>query len=205
MRRGLPTMHRYTCSRRTFLRGVGASAGLILTRPISGLARSAPTGRVAVGMCREYGPGVAAAMGTMFDQLGGVGKLVRGKTVAIKLNLTGMAWDRMGYRTPGETYWVRPDVVGAAVHLFSQAGAQRVRLLESPMSTAEPLEEFMLRAGWEPRDFERAGTRVEFEIPTPWDRKEVCALHGSWWRVDVQRLRPQSFLPGLTSSCRWQN
>lgn len=102
-------------------------------------------------------------MGTMFDQLGGVGKLVRGKTVAIKLNLTGMAWDRMGYRTPGETYWVHPDVVGAAVHLFSQAGAQRVRLLESPMSTAEPLEEFMLRAGWEPRDFERAGTRVEFE------------------------------------------
>jgi uncharacterized protein (DUF362 family) len=31
------------------------------------------------------------------------------------------------------------------------------------MNSAEPLEEFMLAAGWEPRDFENLGTKVEFE------------------------------------------
>jgi len=30
----------------------------------------------------------------MFDQIGGVGKLVKGKTVAIKFNLTGMPYQR---------------------------------------------------------------------------------------------------------------
>jgi uncharacterized protein (DUF362 family) len=99
----------------------------------------------------------------MFDQLGGLQKLVAGKTVAIKLNLTGMAYERLGYEPAGITHWVHPDVVGAAVHLLGKAGARRVRLLESPMGTAEPLEEFMLQAGWEPRDFTRAAPRVEFE------------------------------------------
>lgn len=42
-------------------------------------------------------------------------------------------------------------------------GAQRIRLLESPWCTAEPLEEFMLQANWEPRDFLSAAAKVEFE------------------------------------------
>ena len=58
---------------------------------------------------------------------------------------------------------MHPDVVGATVRLLAKAGARRVRLLESPMNSAEPLEEFMLAAGWEPRDFQNLGTRVEFE------------------------------------------
>ena len=41
---------------------------------------------------------------------------------------------------------MHPDVVGATVRLMAQAGARRVRLLESPMNTAEPLQEFMLAA-----------------------------------------------------------
>jgi uncharacterized protein (DUF362 family) len=102
-------------------------------------------------------------MATIFDQLGGLERLVRGKTVAIKLNLTGDPFDRLGYLTPGETYWVHPDVIGATVHLLGQAGANRIRLLESAQSTAEPLEEFMLQANWEPRNFQSAASRVEFE------------------------------------------
>jgi len=35
-------------------------------------------------------------MARMFDQLGGVGKLVKGKTVAIKFNLTGSPQTRLG-------------------------------------------------------------------------------------------------------------
>jgi uncharacterized protein (DUF362 family) len=99
----------------------------------------------------------------MFDQLGGLEGLVRGKTVAIKLNLTGLATERLGYMPPEMTHWVHPQVIGATVHLLAKAGAQRIRLLESPWSTAEPLEEFMLQANWEPRDFLLAAPRVEFE------------------------------------------
>jgi uncharacterized protein (DUF362 family) len=99
----------------------------------------------------------------MFDQLGGLEGLVRGKTVAIKLNLTGLATDRSGYTPPGMTHWVHPQVVGATVHLLAKAGAQRIRLLESAWSTTEPLEEFMLQANWEPRDFLSAAPQVEFE------------------------------------------
>jgi uncharacterized protein (DUF362 family) len=152
-----------SCSRRKFLGAMGATAGMLLARPYSILADTAPVGRVAVGMCLEYGPGVTATMNTMFDQLGGFEKLVGGKTVAIKLNLTGMSYDRLRHLPPGATHWVHPDVVGSTVRLLAKAGASRVRLLESPMNTAEPLEEFMLSANWDPRDFENLGTKVEFE------------------------------------------
>jgi uncharacterized protein (DUF362 family) len=99
----------------------------------------------------------------MFDQLGGMERLVKGKTVAIKLNMTGNATTRLGHLAPEVTYWIHPQVIGAMVHLLGKAGAQRIRLLESVMSTAEPLEEFMLQANWEPRDFSSAAPRVEFE------------------------------------------
>ena len=151
------------CSRRKFIGAVGATAGMLLTRPYSALAETAPVSRVAVGVCPQYGRGVTDTMGTMFDQLGGLEKLVGGKTVAVKLNLTGMSYDRLHHLPPGVTHWVHPDVVGATVRLLAKAGASRVRLLESPMNTAEPLEEFMLSANWDPRDYENLGTRVEFE------------------------------------------
>src|SRR5208283_2844651 len=152
-----------SCSRRKFLGAIAATAGVWLGRPTMFLARPAPAGRVAVGMCPEYGPEVLTTMGTMFDQLGGLERLVRGKTVAIKLNLTGDAFTRLGYTPAGMTHWVHPDVVGATVHLLAKAGAYRIRLLESAQGTAEPLEEFLLQANWEPRHFLSAASRVEFE------------------------------------------
>ena len=152
------------CSRRKFLGAVGATAaGTLLAGRASLLAATAPAGRVAVGRCREYGPGVTATMATLFDQLGGVDKLVRGKTVAIKINMVGFALDRVGSLNQEDTYWVHPDVIGAAIHLFSQAGAYRVRVVEGAMGTAEPLEELMLQANWEPRNLLNAGPRVEME------------------------------------------
>jgi len=142
---------------------MGAAAGAWLARPAMSLARPVPAARVAVGTCREYGPEVTGTLAKMFDQLGGLEGLVRGKTVAVKLNLTGDATDRLGYLPAEITHWVHPQVVGATVQLLGQAGARRIRLLESPMSTSEPLEEFMLQANWEPRDFSSAAPRVEFE------------------------------------------
>lgn len=133
-----------------------------MVRPASRLARSLPSARVAIASCHEYGPGVTASLATMFDQLGGLESLVRGKTVAIKLNMTGTPDNRWRYLAPELTHWVHPDVVGATVHLLGQAGAYRIRLLESPQST-DPLSEFMLAANWDPRSFSGAAQRVEFE------------------------------------------
>ncbi len=155
-----------TCSRRKFVGTLGAAAGVWLARPVLGWARptpAGPAGRVAIGKCHEYGPQVAGALASLFDRLGGLAGLVRGKTVAIKLNLTGGPGNRLGQAPPELTHWVHPDVVAATVHLLGKAGAQRIRLLESPMGTAAPLEEFLLQAKWDPRDFVSAAPRVEFE------------------------------------------
>ncbi len=156
-------MMRFPCSRRSFLGAVGATAGALLARPDSILANAAPAGRVAVGKCAEYGPGVTSTMATLFDQLGGVDQLVRGKTVAIKINMVGFALDRVQNLPQSETYWVNPEVIGAAIHLFDKAGAYRIRVVEGAMGTAEPLEEFMVQANWEPRHFLNAAPRVELE------------------------------------------
>ena len=147
---------------------------------------------------------VTGTLAKMFDQLGGLEGLVRGKTVAIKLNLTGNATDRLGYLPAEITHWVHPQVIGATVQLLGQAGAQRIRLLESPMSTTEPLEEFMLQANWEPRDFEARRPRGirEHELPGLW--QEVFALYGLRRRLDVQVVTT-STIPTKTATCsfRW--
>jgi len=101
----------------------------------------------------------------MFDQIGGIGSLVKGKTVAVKLNMTGNPDIRAGFIPIEKMTFNHPDVIAATVHLLSLAGASRIRLLESPWKSAEPLEEYMISAGWEPNDFVRAstGAKVEFE------------------------------------------
>lgn len=124
---------------------------------------AAPTAPVAVARCGSYGPEVTTTLNRMFDQLGGLRRIVGGKTVAIKLNLTGGPEQRWNAMPNEETYWTHPAVIGGALHLMGLAGAKRIRLLESPWATIEPLEDFMLAANWEPRDFTSAAPRVEFE------------------------------------------
>ncbi len=123
----------------------------------------APAAPVAVARCNSYGAEVTPTLNRMFDQLGGLRSIVGGKTVAIKLNLTGGPEQRLGHLPNGVTYWTHPAVIGATVHLMGLAGARRIRLLESPWATIEPLEDFMLAANWEPRDFANAARLVEFE------------------------------------------
>ncbi len=150
-------------SRREFLGAVTMAAGAYIARPALLQAQQAPAGRAAVAICPEYNRQVVDSLSTMFEQLGGLGKLVRGKTVAIKLNLTGSATVRLGYLPPEITTWPHPQVIWALVHLLGRAGAQRIRLLESPWATTEPLQQFMIYAGWQPKEFENAARLVEFE------------------------------------------
>jgi uncharacterized protein (DUF362 family) len=99
----------------------------------------------------------------MFDQLGGIAPLVRGKTVAIKLNMTGTSQMKLGNLPNQTTHWVHPQVIGSLVSLLGLAGARRIRLLESVPAGTKPFEEFMIAAGWKPLDFASAAKSVEFE------------------------------------------
>jgi uncharacterized protein (DUF362 family) len=145
-----------TClSRREFVAALAGAA--------AATAAPAPAGRVAVARCPDYGAGLQPAMARLFDQLGGLGSLVRNKTVAIKINLTGSPTYRLGHWPLETTHYTHPRVIAATVQLLGRAGARRIRLLESPWSTADPLEEYMLEAGWEPREFLSAASGVEFE------------------------------------------
>ena len=145
-------------SRRELL---GAVAAAIAPRFVS--ATPLPAARVAIAKTKTYGPELVPVLARMFDQIGGIGTLVRGKTVAIKLNLTGSPKYRLGHSPAELAQWTYPDVIGAAVHLIGKAGAKRIRLLESPWNTAEPVETYMLEANWEPRNLLGAAQNVEFE------------------------------------------
>jgi len=140
----------------------GAVAGSSLG---SGRARAAaPASPVAMARCRSYRSAeLSEHMTTLFDQLGGIGNLVSGKTVTIKLNLTGSPGLRFEGKALGETHYCHPNLVGVACRLLSEAGATRVRLVESAWATGGPLEDYMLDGGWSVRSLKNAGKQIEFE------------------------------------------
>jgi uncharacterized protein (DUF362 family) len=151
------------CSRRHFLGAMGMAAGAYFAQSTALRAQHLPTGRVAIGLCPEYDRQVLDTLSTMFDQLGGIGPLVRGKTVAIKLNMTGPVNNKLNGMPNAMTHWVHPQVVGAVVALLGNAGAARIRLLESVPRGVMPVQGFMASAGWKPQDFTSAARLVEFE------------------------------------------
>lgn len=150
-------------TRREWLKTASATSLACLAGPCVSRAASAPTAPVAVAKCKSYGPELLPTLAKMFDQLGGLGRLVKGKTVAIKINLTGAPSYRLAHQPLGDTHFTSPQVIAATVHLIGKAGARRIRVLESPWSTADPVEEYLLQADWEPRDILSAAPNVEFE------------------------------------------
>ena len=147
-------------TRRELIRSAAAGAA-VLAAPRSFAA--APASRVSVARCESYGTELLPALRTMFDQLGGLGSLVTGKTVAIKINLTGGAGQRLGYAPAELSHYTHPAVIGTTVRLLADAGARRIRLLEGCYGSAEPVEEFMMAAGWAPSDLLNAAPRVDME------------------------------------------
>ncbi|MCP5115406.1 MAG: DUF362 domain-containing protein [bacterium] len=135
---------------------------LMSAAPVLGSGK-APTAPVSIARCRSYTEDVTGILSTMFDQIGGIDRLVRGKTVTIKLNLTGSPALRVRGMAPGITHYCHPKVVAAAVHLIGAAGAKRIRLVESGYGDPIPLEEYMLDSGWNVRSLQRAAKQVEFE------------------------------------------
>ena len=123
---------------------------------------------MAVARCPDYGSALLPALERICDQIGGLGALVKGKTVAIKLNLTGNPTYRLGYHELGVSHYTHPRVITALVHLLARAGARRIRLLESPWSTAQPLEEYMLRANWSRTISSPRARAWNAKTPTGW-------------------------------------
>lgn len=146
--------------------------GTMTRRELLALASSAPLLRaashppappVALARCASYDDDVTGKLAEMFDQLGGMPKIVANKTVTIKLNLTGSPGLRFQGKPLGATHYSHPKTVGSMVHLLGKAGAKRIRLVESCWGTAGPLEEYMLDSGWNVRSIMSAAPNVEFE------------------------------------------
>jgi len=126
-------------------------------------APTAPAGPVSVAKVRSYDEDLIAQFRTMFDQIGGIGGQVRGKTVAIKVNLTG--GNRFEGYEPGDTHWVHPKVVGAVTAVLGGLGARRIRILESAGGRRPDfkLEDKLLQGGWDVAAIKNAAPLVEFE------------------------------------------
>ena len=162
------------CSRRHMLRlgtlaAVAPLAGACSRRESSdagarAISASALAGaRVAVVTCISYGREAMEALGKGFDLLGGVGRLVRGKTVTVKANLTtpSSPFVSLFDRPPGETYITHGDTAAALAAILLREGARRVRFVESSPFN-RPLEEIVEAAGWDVKALVGLG-RVEFE------------------------------------------
>jgi len=124
---------------------------------------AAPAAPVALAKATSYDDDITAKLKIMFDQLGGIEKLVKNKTVTVKLNLTGPATNFVNGRPPQFSHWSHPALAGAAAHLFGRAGARRVRFVESGANTTMPLEEFIAKADWDVKALQNAAKLVEFE------------------------------------------
>jgi uncharacterized protein (DUF362 family) len=154
----------FEITRRQLLANMGLAAGAIsLGHPESlwAVPLEAPTAPVSVAKCPSYDQDLVATLKTMMDQIGGIGKLVNGKTVAIKLNLTGGG---RGFRPypHGDTFWVNGKLTAAVCHVFNQAGARRIRLLESAWVGLK-VEDKLLDGGWDMKLLMSAAPNIEFE------------------------------------------
>ena len=119
-------------SRRDWLAVSGLAASALSARAQAApqaTGRTPPSAPVTIAKVRSYEEDLVAQFKTMFDQIGGIGTLVRGKTVGMKLNLTGA--NRSVGLTAGDTPWVHPNVVGAVTAMLAKLGAKRIRILES--------------------------------------------------------------------------
>jgi hypothetical protein len=149
-------------SRRSFLRlGLGIAAGtpLLLTEGCGGSNSSSPTPAptpiptqaqdVAIVACTDYGTGLQPAMANAFSLLGGIGSLVSGKTVCVKINLTNDgAFENLFGNPPGDSYITNDQTAIALATLLFQNGATRVRFVDS-VGFLTPLSDILTSAQWD--------------------------------------------------------
>jgi uncharacterized protein (DUF362 family) len=138
-------------SRRGLLAGAASCAAM---------GRTPPASRVAIARCRSYEQNLEGTLKTLLDRIGGLGRLVKRKTVALKLNLTGNI-SRFP-RRPGLPYRTEPATALAVAHLLARAGARRIRILEGFFPAGQDLA-LWARYGLDIDAINRVGCPVEWE------------------------------------------
>ncbi len=157
---------RGSLSRRDWFALSSLAAGALAVKHGKADVVQPPVSPVSVAKVVSYDTDLVAQFQLMFDQIGGIGQLVRGKTVAMKVNLSGASGTgRQVGLSAGQTSWVHPNVVGALTATFAKLGARRVRILESTFRKryGAPLEDTLLNDGWDVNAIKNAAPIVEFE------------------------------------------
>jgi uncharacterized protein (DUF362 family) len=158
------------CSRRDFLRLSATAATTAALAPGVGrlnfgaeanLNAALRNATVAIVPCKSYGKEASKALRHSFDLIGGIQPLVKGKTVTVKLNLTGTNFTDFLNRPVGETYMTHYDTAAALASELFSAGAKRVRFVESTQSRAN-LDATLALADWDVNALKALGN-VEFE------------------------------------------
>jgi uncharacterized protein (DUF362 family) len=123
--------------------------------------------KVAIVSCKGYGPEARESLDKCFDLVGGIGSLVKNKTVTVKLNLTGtnfapVQFDGDDRKYPvGDTYMTHFSTAMALGRALFANGAKRVRFVESTQSRAT-LASTLAMAEWDVKALESLG-KMEFE------------------------------------------
>lgn len=117
--------------------------------------------KVAIVSCQSYGSPVQDSLNQAFTLLGGIGGLVNGKTVTVKVNLTcdGSFGYQFG-KAPGESYITHGATAIALASLLLSSGAQKVR-------------------------FAGPGQCRSREHAQPGNGKPVCASDRAGWRTSL--------------------
>jgi uncharacterized protein (DUF362 family) len=138
--------------------------GLVYARSRRTSPRASAAGaRVSIARCSDYDLGeVTARLDRMLDQLGGIQKDVAGKTVAVKLNLTGDIRGSFDGKPAGRTYQVHFITALAVATLLDRAGARRIRFLDCTYNEGG-LEPLLAEGGWDLARFGAFKAAVEFE------------------------------------------
>lgn len=164
-------MNPYPCSRRSFLHtGAAMIAGTALSScglnnvPVISQPKkihNTENAVVSIVRCRSYLQEIFEAYQNSFDLLGGIGTMVKNKTVTIKVNLTGRPIVNMYGKHNGESYLTHPHSVAALCQILFNEGAKKVRIVESAMFK-EALEHALTVAEWDINELKSLGN-VEFE------------------------------------------
>jgi len=126
-------------------------------------SRTPPRAPVAIALCKTYRyREVRDALARMFDQLGGLGRLVRGKSVVVKVNLVNTSKEDVGGVPLWLTVTVHPIVAMALGELLVRNGARRVTFCDQlPFRCSD--EEAFAGYGFDWKRFNEVGEgRIRF-------------------------------------------